>query len=60
MSENTTQDRIGTYYCEECGGYYDGNELADVNNCRRGHVVKKISDKSKSELWPKSKAIPVK
>ena len=57
MAENNTDKLMGTFYCEGCGGYYNGDELRDDGRCQKGHVVKKISKKPKNELWPE-KAIP--
>jgi len=57
MAENNTDRLMGTFYCEECGGYYEGAELKNPDHCRRGHKVRKVSDKPREQLWPE-KAIP--
>lgn len=57
MTESTTKVEVGTYYCEECGSTWDANELMD-GTCRKcGKKPRRVSEKSKADLWPEVRRV---
>lgn len=55
-SDEVGNTQQGTFYCEICCGYWDGKQVQD-GKCPHNHPVRRISNKRKSELWPRDSGL---